>query len=151
MKKVKRRQRILELISTNNIDTQQQLTEMLLKEGFDATQATISRDIKELHLHKIALDNGGYKYICKQSTDAIEMSSAFDELLNKAVISVERTSVLVVVKTYAGMAQAICAAMDSMNVPNALGSIAGEDTIFIAMRSESAAEEICNMLNKKHQ
>lgn len=78
------------------------------------------------------------------------MSSAFDELLNKAVISVERTNVLVVVKTYAGMAQAICAAMDSMNVPNALGSIAGEDTIFIAMRSDSAAEEICNILNKKH-
>lgn len=150
MKKLKRRQRILELISTNNIDTQQQLTEMLLQEGFDATQATISRDIKELHLHKIALDNGGYKYICKQNSDTIQMSSAFDELLNKAVISVEHTNVLVVIKTYAGMAQAICAAIDSMQDPNTLGSIAGEDTIFIAMRSESAAEEMCNMLNKKH-
>lgn len=148
MTKLKRHQKILQLIQDNNVDTQQQLLELLLNEGCDVTQATVSRDIKELRLQKTALPQGGYKYSAKQ-TDAGELAASLSDVFSKAIISVEYSFNLVVVKTYPGMAQAVCASLDTMTDVGILGTIAGEDTIFIATRSEAASSELVLMIKNK--
>lgn len=149
MTKIKRHQKILELIKENNIDTQQQLLELLLNEGYDVTQATVSRDIKELRLQKNALSDGGYKYTARPA-DAGDLAVSLGDVFSKAIVSVEYSLNLVVVKTYAGMAQAVCASLDMMNDVGILGTVAGEDTIFIATRSEEASSELAMMIKSKH-
>lgn len=142
----KRHDAILKLISEQNIETQQELTSALSKLGFKVTQATISRDIKELRLLKQLNENGRYIYTinepARDRNDANNMSLIF----SKSVISLEYALNTVVIKTLAGMAQGAAAALDSLHHPDYLGSIAGDDTIFVVTRSEEAAQNFCNKL-----
>ncbi len=130
--------KIVELINRFPITTQEELLEHLKTEGFDVTQSTVSRDIKKLRLTK-ALDlNGKYRYQAPQQQDT-GSKSGFLNLIDTSVISVESAVNIVVVKTYAGMAQAVCAAFDSMQYESIVGTIAGDDTIFIVCKNEESA------------
>ena len=131
--KTRRHAKILELIKEFDIDTQDELLRYLRENGFDVTQATVSRDIKELRLVKTLSRTGKYKY--STGTDnANDMSSKFYSLFSDSVLSVEAAQNLIVVKCMTGMAQAVCASMD-------VGTLAGEDTIFIVCRNDAAALE----------
>lgn len=141
----KRQSQILQIISNNDIKTQEQLTEALKASGYDTTQATVSRDIKELGLIKISSRDGGYKYAAKSSS-SVEQKHI--EVFSEAVISIVYALHTVVIKTYAGMAQAVCASCDMLVGNKILGSIAGDDTILIITQSEKAAIEMCAELKK---
>lgn len=138
--KTRRHAKILELIREYDIDTQDELLRYLRDRGFDVTQATVSRDIKELRLVKTLSRTGKYKY--STGTDnSNDVSSKFYSLFSDSVISVEAAQNLLVIKCMTGMAQAVCASLDAVYWQNFVGTLAGEDTIFIVCRSESAALE----------
>ena len=134
-----RQKRILEIIRTHSIKTQDELAEFLKNEGWDVTQATVSRDIKELELVKIRLD-GEAVYAPPSGRET--------EIMKSSVRGVDCAMNIVVVKTLAGMAQGIANLMDNMHLGDTLGSIAGDDTIMIVARSESAAADICSLINR---
>ena len=138
--KTRRHAKILELIKEHDIDTQDELLRHLREEGFDVTQATVSRDIKELRLVKTLSRSGKYKYSTGSETTN-DMSAKFYSLFSDSVLSVEAAMNMLVVKCMTGMAQAVCASMDAMHWQNFVGTLAGEDTIFIVCRSEAAAQE----------
>lgn len=145
--KTRRHAKILELIKEHDIDTQDELLRHLRESGFDVTQATVSRDIKELRLVKTLSRTGKYKYSTGNENTS-DMSAKFYSLFADSVLSVEASQNIVVVKCMTGMAQAICAAMDAMYWQNFVGTLAGEDTIFIVCRSESSALEAREELAK---
>ena len=131
-----RHRRILALISEFNVTTQDQLLDLLCKEGFDVTQATVSRDIKELRLVKPTGADGISCYKVMQSGVA---SPKFDGIFADAVLSVVSAMNDVVVKCYPGTANAACAVIDSMHYPEIVGTLAGDDTIFIITKSTDDA------------
>ena len=136
-----RQKQILSIITENNVETQEDLILRLKEAGFKATQATVSRDIKELKIIKISADNGHYKYV--QSTGDDQKNNAkYGNVLRETVVSVRRGGTLLVVKTYTGMAMAAATALDSLQSDKILGSIAGDDTIFIAVADEKSGKEI---------
>jgi len=138
--KYKRHNKIIEIINENNIETQDELITKLRESGFDVTQATVSRDIRELKLIKVSTDNNTYKYALS-SHDTMKISVKYRSIIKETIVKVDYASNFVVLKTYAGMANAAAAALDSMGWNEIVGSIAGDDTIFILMRSEEMAEE----------
>ena len=144
--KIERQSKILELIKQNDIETQSELLEKLNAEGFSATQATVSRDIKELRLVKIPGSNGAYKYACETVSEDESQSNSY--LFSTAVTNIDYAHALVVIKTKVGMAQAVCAALDSTNRAGVIGTIAGDDTIFVATRSDSASSGLVSDLKK---
>ncbi|MDD6490433.1 MAG: arginine repressor [Clostridia bacterium] len=135
--KTGRQAKILELIKENNIETQSDLLEMLRKSGFNVTQATVSRDIKEMRLVKVLANDGSYKYAAETVNADEEASHSY--LFATAVLSVDYAHNIVVIKTRSGMAQAVCASLDSTHRIGVLGSIAGDDTIFVATRTDAAS------------
>ncbi|MBE7000437.1 MAG: arginine repressor [Ruminococcaceae bacterium] len=141
--KFKRHNTILRLISEQNIETQQQLAELLIAEGFSATQATVSRDIKELNIIKVHDHDDHYKYaVAKQggrSSDSTKLQTIFRE----SVISVDYAVNIVVIRTITGTANAAAAGIDAMHLPNIVGTLAGDDTIMVVMRSQSKAQDFC--------
>ena len=137
---------MLELIKKRNIETQSELMEMLRKEGFHVTQATVSRDIREMRLVKVLDSDGKYKYAVESVSEEEEQSHIY--LFSTAVISVDYAHCIVVIKTRSGMAQAVCAALDATNRIGVLGSIAGDDTIFVATRTDSASAMLVSDLKK---
>lgn len=149
--KTRRHAKILELIKEHDLETQDELLRYLREEGFDVTQATVSRDIKELRLVKALGKNGGYKY-STGAEGAIDMSSKFFSLFSDSVLAVEAAQNMLVIKCMNGMAQAVCAAMDAMVWNNFVGTLAGEDTIFVVCRSDAAAkaaqEDFRKLLNQ---
>ena len=133
-----RQQKILELIARYEINTQEMLIEMLKAEGFTATQTTISRDINQLKLVKAIGHDGSYRYISpsiKKENSMPVMNSA----LTDAVVKVEAAGNLVVIKTLSGMANAVAVCVDSLEHNDIVGSVAGDDTILLVMRSEELA------------
>ncbi len=143
--KTGRQRKIVELVNENNIETQEELLKLLRDDGYDVTQATVSRDIKELRLVK-ALDPGGkYRYVSSQS-ETPDISSRFHSIFADSVVSVENGQNIVCVKCYTGMAQAVCTAMDSVRLDSVIGTLAGEDTIFVLCRSESSAAALVSDL-----
>lgn len=139
--KTRRHAKILELIKEFDIETQDELLRYLRSDGFDVTQATVSRDIKELRLVKSLSHTGKYKY--SSGTDGgKDMSSKFFSLFADSVLSVEAAMNIVVIKTMTGMAQAVCASMDAAFTQNFVGTLAGEDTIFVVCRDIEHAQEI---------
>lgn len=144
--KNKRHSKILELIEHNEIYTQDMLQEMLLKDGYNVTQATVSRDIKELRLIKEKMNNGLSKYSVPKN-NYLEESQA-NLIFSETAISVDYALNTVVVKCHAGMAQAACVALDSIHMENIVGTIAGDDTIFVLMRTEEMAEIFVQEINK---
>ena len=132
--KVSRHTKILELIEKYDIETQDELAAKLREEGFDVTQATVSRDIRELKLTKIPTSNGKQKYaVIGDSGEA--MAQKYERVLREAFISVDMAQNILVIKTVAGMANAVCAAIDAMNMKEIVGSVAGDDTIMCAVRT----------------
>lgn len=145
--KIRRHGKILELISKYPIDTQEELLNKLKKEGYNVTQATVSRDIKELRLLKTLVDDGSYRYTIG-SKDITDLKPNFDRLFSRSVSSVDYSENMIVIKTLAGMAQAVCAAFDSMEFDTVVGTLAGEDTIFIVMRTKDLAIDMVSELKK---
>lgn len=145
--KYSRHAKILEVIERYNIDTQEELAEKLKELGYDVTQATVSRDIKELRLIKVMMENGGYKYApFTQSENSV--SNKLLKIFSESYVSSDYANNIVVVKTLPGMAQACASAIDSLKWMEIVGTIAGDDTIMIISRAEKIAEEMVNRLNK---
>ena len=144
--KIERQTKILELIRENDIETQSELLEKLNAEGFSATQATVSRDIKELRLVKVPSSSGAYKYASETVSEDESQSHSY--LFSTAVTNIDYAHAVVVIKTKVGMAQAVCAALDSTNRAGVIGTIAGDDTIFVATRSDSASSGLVSDLKK---
>ncbi|MBR6834674.1 MAG: arginine repressor [Oscillospiraceae bacterium] len=141
--KNKRQKKILEIISAKDVETQEELQLLLAEEGFTAAQPTVLRDIQELRLVKAVNDDGKYRYIQSGNTDA-----RFSNLLLQTIISVDYAMNMVVIKCHTGMAQAACAMIDSMDYPQVLGTIAGDDTIFILLRNEENARQFMQKIRK---
>ncbi len=137
--KAQRHAEIINLIKNNNIETQEELTLMLRSSGYDTTQATVSRDIKELKLVKIPDENGNYKYAVKTNLDEINLSAKFRTILEETVLRVDVSTSIAVIKTFPGMAQAAASAIDNMNWSEIVGTIAGDDTIFVALKTAEDA------------
>ena len=144
--KKKRHDKILEIIKENEIETQGDLAQMLRESGFNVTQATVSRDIKEMRLIKVPDRKGSYKYACDNISMSEEASHLY--LFQTSVQSVESAHNLVVIKTGVGMAGAVCAALDATRRAGVMGSIAGDDTIFVALRTDAAAGNLVSDLKK---
>ena len=147
--KHKRHSKILELISAQEICTQEELADKLKAGGFETTQATISRDIKELKLLKIPSKNkdGQLKYGLANMSDD-KSSAKFYNILQETVVDIKPAKNLLVVKTYSGMAQAAAAAIDAIDFPEALGSIAGDDTMLVIFAEDETAELVARRLEK---
>ena len=139
--KNKRHKKILEIINDQDIETQDELQEALVKEGFNVAQPTVSRDIQELMLVKVAFEKGKYKYVQSNNKEV-----RFSNLLIQTITTVDYAMNIVVVKCYTGMAQAACAMLDSMNYSQILGTIAGDDTIFILLKNEENARKLVSTL-----
>lgn len=146
--KNQRQTKILEIISTRDIETQEQLLKELQDAGFHSTQATISRDIKELRVLKELTALGTYRY----TTAARETSGAFSSKLNtifrESVISYDYAQNIVVIKTLPSLAPAAGRAIDAMNMSVVVGTLAGDDTLLIIMREVQAAVGFCAELKK---
>ncbi len=146
--KSQRHKKIIELITHNDIETQDDLTFLLKKSGFDTTQATVSRDIKELRLVKVADDKGVYKYVQKSGGDDIKLSAKFKRILEETVLKIDVSTSFVVIKTFPAMAQAAASAIDNMNWDEIVGTIAGDDTIFVALKTIEDAEVFCSKVRE---
>lgn len=145
--KAKRQAKILELIRKYEIETQEELSSYLTNEGFEVTQATVSRDIRELKLTKISLDSGRQKYaVLSEAKDPV--SEKLVRVFREGFLSLDLAQNLLVIKTVPGMANAVCAAIDAMQLPGIVGSIAGDDTIFSAVRSADDAAQAVKKLHK---
>ena len=145
--KSRRHATLLEIIQEYDIDTQEELIEKLKQKDFNVTQATVSRDIKELKLIKVPIGNGKYKYISGNKTGLGTLSN-FNTLFKTSVISVDFAQNMIVLKTTSGMAQGVCAALDSIEWEGILGTIAGDDTIFIVASTSSKAAALTSELKK---
>lgn len=141
--KSQRQAKILEIISNKNVETQEQLLAELQDAGFRGTQATVSRDIKELRIVKELTSLGTYRY----TTSSSELSGTFSARLNtifrECVVSFDYAQNLVVIRTLPGLANAAASAVDAMNMSSVLGSLAGDDTVMIVMRDMNAAASFC--------
>ena len=146
--KRRRHARILEIINEYPIETQDELLERLSRDGYKVTQATISRDIKDLRLVKSMGSNGKYRYIAS-SEGRSDARSNFSQLFLSSVTSIDQAQNLVVIKTLSGMANALCAALDSLSNSSIVGTIAGDDTIFVACRRIESAGELLDTLRQQ--
>ena len=138
--KTTRHNKILELINKYTITTQEELIDYLRADGYDVTQSTVSRDIKQLRLTKTLLPDGKYRYQASPSAEKGAKNN-FKTIFSSSVTSIEPAMNIVVIKTFSGMAQAACAALDMMSFDSVVGTLAGEDTILVVCHdSEGAAE-----------
>jgi len=149
--KVSRHAKIVELINQYNIETQEELAEQLNKAGFQVTQATVSRDIRDLRLTKVAGENGKQKYVILQVPEK-DMKEKYMRILKDGYVSMEMAQNILVVKTVSGMAMAVAASIDSMQWYEVVGCIAGDDTIMCVMKDKNigrtAIAEIDHMIKK---
>ena len=139
--KGKRQEKILEIIRTNDIETQEELTKKLSEAGFSSTQGTISRDIRELKLTKVTGANGKQKYAPIQ-TEYIHVSSKYKRVLSEGILHMDNAENILVIKTVPGMAMACAAAIDSISLHGVLGFIAGDDTIMCVVKETPMVEEV---------
>jgi len=139
--KSERQQKILEIIQNEDIETQEELVERLKALGYDVTQATVSRDIKELRLTKVLTETGKYKYAVLSGPEA-NITEKLIKVFSESIIKYDTADNLVIIKTITGAAQGAAAAIDSLSWPEVVGTIAGDDTIFIATKGSTAADKI---------
>lgn len=132
--KKSRHEKIRELIEQYEIETQEELAERLKKEGYQVTQATVSRDIRELKLSKIPGEGGRQKYVVYENGDS-QLGDKYTRVLKDGYASMDVAQNILVMKTVSGMAMAVAAAVDAMKMPEVVGCIAGDDTIMIAIRT----------------
>ena len=141
--KSQRQAKILEIISNKNIEPQEQLLAELQAEGFRGTQATISRDIKELRIVKELTSLGTYRYTISASDLGSSFSARLNTIFRECVISFDYAQNIIVVRTLPGLASAAGSAIDAMNLSTIVGTLAGDDTVMIVMRDTNAAATLC--------
>lgn len=137
---------ILEIISSKEIETQHQLMLALSERGINSTQATLSRDIKELGLVKQLGPSGVYRYVASDRGSEEEARKKLRMIFRECVISYDTAQNLVVIKTMPGLASAACASLDAMHIDRLVGTIAGDDTAFIAMKDDGAAHNLYSLI-----
>ena len=141
--KSQRQAKIMEIISNQNVETQEQLLALLQKEGFRGTQATISRDIKELRIVKELTSLGTYRYTAATNEVAGSFSARLNTIFRECVTGFDYAQNIVVIRTLPGLASAAGSAIDTMNMSMVVGSLAGDDTVMIVMRDSNAAAAFC--------
>ena len=145
--KTKRQTKMLELIKKHDIETQEELSDYLRKEGYQVTQATVSRDIRELKLTKVAMSNGRQKYAALTEANE-DLSEKYTRVFRDAFVSMDMAQNILVIKTVSGMAMAVAAAIDAMHLHEIVGCIAGDDTIMCAVRSVDDTIAVMSRLRK---
>ena len=145
--KVNRHAKIVELINKHHIETQEELADYLNREGFKVTQATVSRDIRDLKLTKVPTEEGRQKYAVHQTVET-EMSEKYIRILRDGYVSMDVAQNILVIKTVSGMAMAVCAAIYSLQWHEVAGSIAGDDTIMCAVRSVEDTITVMDKISK---
>lgn len=145
--KTKRQTKMLELIKKHDIETQEELSDYLQKEGYQVTQATVSRDIRELKLTKVAMSNGRQKYAALTEANE-DLSEKYTRVFRDAFVSMYMAQNILVIKTVSGMAMAVAAAIDAMHLHEIVGCIAGDDTIMCAVRSVDDTIAVMSRLRK---
>ena len=141
--KSQRQAKIMEIISTRNVETQEQLLAALQKEGFRGTQATISRDIKELRIVKELTSLGTYRYTASASDMPGSFSARLNTIFRECVTSFDYAQNIIVIRTMPGLASAAGSAIDAMNMSVVVGTLAGDDTVIVIMRDSNAAAAFC--------
>ena len=144
--KANRQKKILEIVNRYQIETQDDLIDRLMQEGFAVTQATISRDIRELQLTKTLTGKGTYRYVAPKRED-LAAGMKFNAALVDSIISVEYAQNLVVIKTYPGLANAVASGIDNLSIAEVLGCVAGDDTILVAARNEATAKNFSERIH----
>ncbi len=139
---------LLEIIQEYDIDTQEELLDKLREKNFNVTQATVSRDINELKLIKVPIANGKYKYTVAQKDENMDTQSSFKTIFKTAVRSIDFAQNMIVLKTTSGMAQGVCYELDSIELDGILGTIAGDDTIFVVTSSNTKSAALVSELKK---
>ncbi|MCL2088823.1 MAG: arginine repressor [Oscillospiraceae bacterium] len=147
MIKSNRQNKIIEIILSKNIDCQEDLLAELKLAGYNVTQATVSRDIKELNLTKEVAPEGGYRYALRKNAQKKEPLGNLREIMSFASLSADYAGNIVAVKCRPGMAQGICHAIDELDLSSVIATIAGDDTIFILTRSENSAQALTRQLS----
>ena len=137
---------ILEIISQENIETQEQLLACLQERGISSTQATISRDIKQMHLIKEPVGQGVYKYAVSGNRTKLNFAEKLRTIFRESITSIDYAQNIVVLKTMPGLASAACSALDNMDIAYMVGSLAGDDTAFLVMRDNDSAQDFCEEL-----
>ena len=149
--KSQRQAKILEIISNKNVETQEQLLAELQEEGFRGTQATISRDIKELRIVKELTSMGTYRYTTSSNEITGSFSTRMNTIFRECVVGFDYAQNIIVIRTLPGLASAAASSIDAMNISAVVGSLAGDDTVMIVMRDMNAAASFCgeikNLLN----
>lgn len=145
--KLKRHTKIIELIHKYDIETQEELADRLNEDGFQVTQATVSRDIRELKLTKVSTDGGHQKYVSMQQ-EKPEMGEKYIRVLRDGFLSMEMAQNILIIKTVSGMAMAVAAALDAMQWKEIAGCIAGDDTIMCAVRNADETYKVMEKINK---
>ena len=149
--KSQRQAKIMEIISTRNVETQEQLLAELHHAGFHSTQATISRDIKELRIVKELTSLGTYRYTTASGEIGGSFTARLNTIFRECITGFDYAQNMIVLRTMPGLASAAASAIDAMNMSVVLGTIAGDDTVFIVMRDNNAAAAFCgeihNLLN----
>ena len=146
MKKTRHR-KIVEIIEKRDVETQEELAGYLKEAGFTVTQATVSRDIRELKLSKVPTGGGKQKYVILRQDDS-HMGDKYIRVLRDGFVSMDMAQNILVIKTVAGMASAVCAALDAMKWNEIVGSIAGDDTIMCAIRSVDDTVKVMDKISK---
>ncbi len=141
-----RQKKILEIINRYHIETQDDLIDRLLVEGFSVTQATVSRDIRELQLSKVLTSKGSYRYVAPKKEEMVT-GMKINAALVDSILNVDYAQNLVVVRTFPGLAQAVAAGIDNLALAEVLGCVAGDDTILVATRNEMAAKSISERIH----
>ena len=145
--KKRRHEKIVELIGQYEIETQEELADRLREEGYQVTQATVSRDIRELKLSKISGGNGRQKDIAF-TREEVHLGDKFIRVLREGYVSMDLAQNLLIMKTVSGMAMAVAAAVDALKLDEIVGCIAGDNTIMMAMRSENEAAQVMDKLRR---
>lgn len=144
--KTSRQNVILQIIAENDIETQAQLIKALAERGVSSTQATLSRDIKDLQLVKELGENGKYRYVVSVKSKNTDHEVRLKKIFRESVTSICVAQNLIVLKTLPGLASAACSTLDTMHIENLAGTLAGDDTAFIAMKDNQSAEKFCKMI-----
>ena len=139
-----RQETILAIIAEENIETQNQLMDALAQRGVKSTQATLSRDIRDLHLVKELSPEGIYRYTAGGKESVFDHDTRLKKIFRESIVDYAVAQNLVVIKTLPGLAAAACSTLDGMSIPHLVGTIAGDDTAFLAMKDNAAAEYFCS-------
>ncbi len=146
MKRNKRQLKLMEIINNYDVETQGELIELLQGAGFSVTQATISRDINDLGITKIIAPNRRYKYVCPKE-EKEDLTNKYNSLFKQAVVEVKSAQNIIVIKTIVGSANSAAAFIDNLNISEIVGTLAGDDTIFLVVENEQVAVNVKKKLN----